>query len=116
MTNPKVIIFDLDGTLIHSAPDLHSAINAMLDELKRAPLCIDTVISFIGDGVDKLVERSLRESGGYNTLLKQKALVSFMAFYSENMTTLTRPYPPLPQCCFCPSIFSKCRNPTWYLY
>ena len=93
MTNPKVIIFDLDGTLIHSAPDLHSAINAMLNELKRAPLCIDTVISFIGDGVDKLVERSLRESGGYNTLLKQKALVSFMAFYSENMTTLTRPYP-----------------------
>ena len=93
MINPKAIIFDLDGTLIHSAPDLHTAINTMLEGLKRAPICIDTVISFIGDGVEKLVERSLNKSGGYNSLLKQKALISFMAFYSQNMTTLTRPYP-----------------------
>ena len=35
MNNPKAIVFDLDGTLIHSAPDLHAAANSMLSSLER---------------------------------------------------------------------------------
>ena len=93
MKNPKAIIFDLDGTLIHSAPDLHAAANATLDALDRVALDLPTVISFIGNGVEKLVERSLDATGGYDVRLKQVALELFLKFYQQNMTTLTRPYP-----------------------
>jgi phosphoglycolate phosphatase len=93
MMNPKAIIFDLDGTLIHSAPDLHAAANAMLDTLERPALDLPTVISFIGNGVEKLVERSLDATGGSDALLRRSALEMFLTFYQKNMTTLTRPYP-----------------------
>lgn len=93
MKNIKAIIFDLDGTLIHSAPDLHAAANAMLATLDRGALDLPTIISFIGNGVEKLVERSLDATGGYDPALRQSALETFLAFYGQNMTTLTRPYP-----------------------
>ena len=93
MIIPKAIIFDLDGTLIHSAPDLHSAANATLNALGRETLDLPTVISFIGNGVEKLVERSLNATGGYNAPLRQAALDLFLKSYNQNMTTLTRPYP-----------------------
>ena len=93
MNNPEAIIFDLDGTLIHSAPDLHAAANAMLNDLERPALDLPTVISFIGNGVEKLVERSLDATGGFEPSLRQEALERFLTFYQQNMTTLTRPYP-----------------------
>ena len=89
----KVIIFDLDGTLIHSAPDLQFAVNAALAALDREPLDLGTVISFIGDGVEKLVERSLEASGEVTDALRDAAMVRFLETYEQNMTTLTRPYP-----------------------
>lgn len=92
MIIPKAIIFDLDGTLIHSAPDLHSAANVMLTELGRDTLDLPTVITFIGNGVEKLVERSLNATGGYDAPLRQAALDLFLQSYNQNMTTLTRPY------------------------
>lgn len=93
MTYPKAIIFDLDGTLIHSAPDLHAAANATLTSLGREALDLPTVISFIGNGVEKLVERSLDATGGYDAAQRQTALGLFMDSYNQDMTTLTRPYP-----------------------
>ena len=93
MTAPKAIIFDLDGTLIHSAPDLHLAANVMLRSLDRPTLDLDAVTSFIGNGVSKLVARCLVVSGGQDDALHAKALAIFMDAYTQNMTTLTRPYP-----------------------
>ncbi len=92
MDLPKAIIFDLDGTLIHSAPDLHAAINVTLAALGRAALELPVVVSFIGNGVEKLVERSLTATGGYDAALRAKALDIFLDAYGQNMTTLTRPY------------------------
>ena len=54
------LIFDLDGTLIDSAPDIQAAVNKMLAEEGISPLDLATVISFIGNGMPKLVERVLR--------------------------------------------------------
>lgn len=51
------IVFDLDGTLIDSAPDLLRAANALLDEAKRQALSLETLRGFIGEGVAKLIER-----------------------------------------------------------
>lgn len=51
------IVFDLDGTLVDSAPDLHAAAAKLLAEEKLPPLSLDLIRSFIGNGVPKLVER-----------------------------------------------------------
>jgi len=53
----KGIIFDLDGTLIDSAPDLHAIANKVLNAHGHKPLTLETVASFIGNGIPKLVER-----------------------------------------------------------
>lgn len=53
----KAVVFDLDGTLIDSAPDIRAAVNLMLAAQARAPLDLKTVTSFIGNGLPKLVER-----------------------------------------------------------
>ena len=54
------IVFDLDGTLVDSAPDLMAAANRMLADEGYAPLDLATVTSFIGNGLPKLVERVMR--------------------------------------------------------
>ena len=51
------VIFDLDGTLVDSAPDLQAAANRMLREAGLPALDLETVTSFIGNGIAKLVER-----------------------------------------------------------
>ena len=53
------ILFDLDGTLVHSTPTLAAAGNALLAGLGRAPLDVATVTGFVGHGVRVLVERLL---------------------------------------------------------
>ncbi|HET7410897.1 MAG TPA: HAD hydrolase-like protein, partial [Paracoccaceae bacterium] len=58
------IAFDLDGTLVDSAPDLHAAANRMLADLGRPGLTLQQVTSFVGNGVPKLVERCLDATGG----------------------------------------------------
>ena len=60
MTTKTAIVFDLDGTLVHSVPDLHAASTAMLADVGKPPLPIDTIQSFVGNGVPKLVERVIK--------------------------------------------------------
>lgn len=61
--NGFLLVFDLDGTLIDSAPDLRAAVNEMLRERGRAPLSLAQVRRMIGDGAPALVRRALAESG-----------------------------------------------------
>lgn len=89
----NTIVFDLDGTLIHSAPDLQSAVNAALVSVGRQTLDLATVTSFIGNGVDTLVQRSLTRTGPWTEELQEQAMSRFKDSYAQDMTTLTRPYP-----------------------
>lgn len=57
------IVFDLDGTLVDSAPDIMVAANRMLAGEGLAPLDLPTITSFIGNGLPKLVERVMRARG-----------------------------------------------------
>lgn len=59
---PQVIIFDLDGTLIDSRQDLTTAVNLTREHYNLAPLSLETVCSYIGNGARKLLERSLPEN------------------------------------------------------
>lgn len=93
MSTTGTIIFDLDGTLIHSAPDIHAAINVALVEMRRSPLTLLTIISFIGDGIEALVERSLNATGGMDQALHQRTVAVVLDYYLAHTTTLTQIYP-----------------------
>ncbi|HEY1254039.1 MAG TPA: HAD hydrolase-like protein, partial [Terracidiphilus sp.] len=53
----KLLVFDLDGTLIDSAQDLCNSVNATLAHVGRAPLADEVVASYIGDGAKLLIRR-----------------------------------------------------------
>jgi phosphoglycolate phosphatase len=60
---PKAILFDLDGTLVDSAPDITAAVNELLATRGLPPLSLPRVTAMIGDGVRKLIERAFAASG-----------------------------------------------------
>lgn len=86
-----VVVFDLDGTLIDSAPDIHTAVNRMLAEVGSDPLDLVRVRSFIGNGVSVLTERVIAARG----LAQPHAdlLASFLRHYNADPATLTVLYP-----------------------
>jgi len=59
----RAVIFDLDGTLVDSAPDIRAAANHMLAGENHSALNLETIRSFIGNGIPKLVERVMGRSG-----------------------------------------------------
>ena len=92
---PCPVVFDLDGTLIDSAPDIHAAVNAVLRLNKTAPLTLVQVRSFIGGGVDLLWRRVIAATS--LPLEAHRDLVaSFMTRYHQ-ATALTRLYPHVPE-------------------
>jgi phosphoglycolate phosphatase len=93
----KVIIFDLDGTLIDSAPDLATAVNHMLETLNFTTFNEDTIRSWVGNGAQMLVKRALSGKSkideNLDMILFSKALDIFLDFYSQNLSVLTTAYP-----------------------
>lgn len=55
----RAAIIDLDGTMVHTAPDFQVAINRMRDELNLAPLALETITDFVGKGSENLMRRVL---------------------------------------------------------
>jgi phosphoglycolate phosphatase len=55
----RAAIIDLDGTMLHTAPDFHVAINRMRADLRLSPLAIDTITHFVGKGTENLMRRVL---------------------------------------------------------
>jgi phosphoglycolate phosphatase len=90
----RLVLFDLDGTLVHSLPDLALSIDQMLVGLEM-PACGEAAVStWLGDGIDTLVERALLNgSGGEpDAALFDRARQLFMQRYSTNNGRLSRPY------------------------
>lgn len=91
----KVVVIDLDGTLLDTATDLAHAANKMLLELGKTELPLATIQSFIGKGIQKLVKRSLTNNldAEPDAELFAKALPIYERNYREHLYTYTRPYP-----------------------
>jgi phosphoglycolate phosphatase len=87
---PKLVLFDLDGTLVDSAPDIAAALNAALAELGQPTYPLPTVKTYVGDGAAKLVERAAAPTPEVDQAL---LLERFKAQYAANMCVETRPYP-----------------------
>jgi len=89
---PACVIFDLDGTLVDSVPDLHAAANQTLAEAGLAPLTLDIVRGFVGDGVPVLVARCF-EHHGVAPQDEAKAVAYFLARYDALEHAQTTVYP-----------------------
>ena len=88
------VIFDLDGTLVDSAPDIQVAINKPLAEEGRRPLTLGGVSAMIGDGTPKLVERAVNATRAGDAPEDLPTLTRrFLGFCEGHTTDLTRPYP-----------------------
>lgn len=91
---PNAVVWDLDGTLVDSAPDLASALNTVLDMRGFFTLSIDEVRKMIGNGVPKLVERGFNAVGVRPDAAQLDELVAlFVTQYRACATDNTRPYP-----------------------
>ena len=91
---PKAVIFDLDGTLIHSAPDLHAALNRLMSLEGRRLLEIAEVVRMIGDGVPKLVERGYKATGDIPVTAElDDKTAHFIDDYEKHATDLTTLFP-----------------------
>ena len=91
-----LLVFDLDGTLVDSVPDLRAALNQMLRERGRRSLSAPQVQRMVGDGVPALVARALTASGA-DPSEAATALPRFLEIYEANAAQLSRPYPGVPE-------------------
>jgi phosphoglycolate phosphatase len=92
----RAIAFDLDGTLIDTAPDLGASANLMLAHLGRAQLSLACVPQFIGAGISPFVARVLEESklhARYDPVLNAGAEALFRRLYREHLFERSRIYP-----------------------
>jgi len=88
----KLVIFDLDGTLIDSRLDLVHSVNAALRHIGRPELPDDVIASYVGDGAPILIQRAL---GGeeIDDALVRKGLEFFLSYYREHKLDHTTVYP-----------------------
>ncbi len=92
---PRLVMFDLDGTLVDSVPDLAAAIDSMLAQLGRAPAGVERVRDWIGNGAPVLVRRALAgqmDHAGVDAGEAEHALGLFMQAYAGGHA-LTTVYP-----------------------
>jgi phosphoglycolate phosphatase len=87
----RVLVFDLDGTLIDSKLDLALAVNATLESMGRSPITHQLIESYVGDGASVLIRRALGESASESEC--RSALDHFLHYYRAHMLDNTVPYP-----------------------
>ena len=103
--NKELILFDLDGTLIDSVPDLANAVNHTLKQLDRQEFPHDTIRTWVGNGAQTLVKRALSGSTTINKNIDenifQKALDIFLDFYTLNLAVQTTLYSDVKETLIC---------------
>jgi len=80
MSTPRVVVFDLDGTLVDAVPDIAVACNHALRELGRQELAPEVIAGFVGDGARMLVQRASRAEGRE----LDELLSRFVAYYERH--------------------------------
>jgi phosphoglycolate phosphatase len=93
MFRVKAIMFDLDGTLVHTAPEIAAAANLMLADMGRAPLPVSQIEGYIGEGALVLIKRCLTEQlyAEPEAELFAEAQALFFAHYANNVAQ-SKPY------------------------
>lgn len=94
MTAPlrPAIAFDLDGTLVDTAPDLAGAMNEVLRHFGRKALPTDAVRDMVGHGARRTIEKGLALTGGGNDTMLDEGIPIFLEHYSQNICAYSRPW------------------------
>ena len=92
----RLVIFDLDGTLIDSRLDLVHSVNAALRHIARPELPDDVIASYVGDGAPILIQRALRAEAADEALVR-RGLEFFLSYYREHKLDHTTVYPGITQ-------------------
>ena len=86
----KAVIFDLDGTLLYTLENLHKSTNFALEHFGYPKRSLEEIRNFVGNGVQKLIERALPD--GIDNPVFNQCLELFKKHYSQTMKEKTRPY------------------------
>jgi phosphoglycolate phosphatase len=89
--NETTIVFDLDGTLVDTLPDLANALNHALTRRGHAALAPEAVRSAVGLGARAMIEDGLRRAGASGDV--DRMLAEFLVHYEANIAAESRPYP-----------------------
>jgi phosphoglycolate phosphatase len=93
MTSAATIVFDLDGTLVDTAPDLINALNFVLSREGLAPVPLHSARNMIGAGARRLIERGLEAEGRSVSLEELTRLTrDFIDYYAAHIADLSRPF------------------------
>ena len=93
MTSRRIVVFDLDGTLVDTAPDLINALNFILAREGLAPVPLHAARNMIGAGARKLLERGLELEGRTISLAELDRLTGdFISHYAEHIADVSRPF------------------------
>src|SRR3954452_10912102 len=93
MTSARIIVFDLDGTLVDTAPDLINALNFVLDREGLPPIPLASARNMIGAGARKLIERGLELEGRSASVEDINRLTSdFIDQYAAHIADVSRPF------------------------
>lgn len=95
IARPRMILIDLDGTLIDTVPDLAYAVDVMMERIGMPTRGEPSVRHWIGNGAERLVRRALINAvdGEPDEALFRKAYPIFLEVYEENVCAHSRPYP-----------------------
>lgn len=88
--NLKLIIFDLDGTLVDSIKDITNALNHAIKPYGFKALDTKDTAGMVGEGITRLIEKILGEN---NSAIKDDVLNRFVKYYTEHLSDFTKPYP-----------------------
>ena len=93
MTFPRTVVFDLDGTLVDTAPDLIAALNYVLDREGMPPVPLQSARNMIGAGARKLIERGLEVEGRVMGVGDIDRLTrDFIDYYAAHIADASRPF------------------------
>jgi phosphoglycolate phosphatase len=93
MTSARTVVFDLDGTLVDTAPDLINALNYILDREGMPPVPLQSARTMIGAGARKLLERGLELDGRTVALEDLDRLTrDFIDYYADHIADASRPF------------------------
>ncbi|HXJ00311.1 MAG TPA: phosphoglycolate phosphatase [Micropepsaceae bacterium] len=95
---PLAIVFDLDGTLVDTAPDLLASLNAVLTAEGHEPVAPQDLRHLVGHGARAMFEHALLRTGVPVSAARLSALTEkFLAYYRANIARGSRPFPGVPE-------------------